>query len=77
MMQKRTMYCTLKETNVEAMVMEKRQGRGANATTTDMPLSCQNAKSCERTTFCRFVNPLTTRVPLTPEQPKNTPATTA
>lgn len=71
MMAKRPMFCTEKNMEVEALVQEKKSGRGSAATVSYAPLTCQNAKNCERTTFCRFVNPLTTRIPLTMPQASN------
>lgn len=63
MIEKKEMHCQERNMAVEALV-EKKKGRDAT------PISCTRMMECDRTTFCRFVNPLTTRTPLadTPEE---------
>ena len=56
MIQQKKMYCTEKEIEVDVLVDVK-----ARSTTI---AACNNMLYCEATTFCRFVNPLTTRNPL-------------
>lgn len=67
MIGKRMCYCMEKDTQVEAIVEEKRSGRGREAEKQVRFLRCSAAGACERSTFCRFVNPLTTRNPLSLE----------
>jgi len=50
-------YCQEKKKSVTALVEKK----GSCQTT----MSCNDMLFCDGTTFCRFVNPLTTRNPLT------------
>lgn len=57
MIEKKDLFCQLREENVEALVENK---RGKEPT----PVSCTKMIECDRTAFCRFVNPLTTRNPL-------------
>lgn len=61
---RRTCYCNEKETEVEAVVDEQKKGRGKNAEIRHSFLRCSNSSNCDKSTFCRFVNPLTTRNPL-------------
>ncbi|GHT01087.1 hypothetical protein FACS1894139_18200 [Planctomycetales bacterium] len=58
MLEKEDFFCVEKKGTVSALVDHKRHG-GA-------PMTCTEMLSCSATTFCRFVNPLTTRVPLKP-----------
>ncbi len=50
------MYCT--EKNIEVDVLKEITSRKKDIA------ACNNMLYCEATTFCRFVNPLTTRNPL-------------
>ncbi len=67
MIEKRKMHCTLQNKQVDSLV-EIRKARSAKAGEA-MPINCERAFECSRTTFCRFVNPLTTRNPLVPTEP--------
>lgn len=58
MLTKDSFFCQEKKKNVEALVEVK----GGNCN----PMTCTEMLSCAATTFCRFVNPLTTRNPLKP-----------
>jgi hypothetical protein len=62
MIGKRTCHCTEKDIEVEAIVEEKKAPRGGEARYAF--LRCSGAAACDKSTFCRFVNPLTTRNPL-------------
>ncbi len=64
MFNKRRCWCTLIGQEVEAIVEETRKGRGAKAERVYTFYTCAHAGRCDRTAFCRFVNPLTTRNPL-------------
>lgn len=50
------MFCTEKEKNVDVLLEITARKKDIAA--------CNNMLYCEATTFCRFVNPLTTRNPL-------------
>lgn len=62
MLSQEQLYCTQRETMVEVLVESQSQGK--NARQKKRPVSCARACECPKTTFCRFVNPLTTRNPL-------------
>ena len=68
MILKQTAYCTVRNMTVETLVEETKVG-GRKATVQRTPLTCARMAECPRTTFCRFVNPLTTRVPLEASAP--------
>ncbi len=61
MISKKTMFCSEKSEMVEALA-ETVKGKVA-------AVGCSNMVSCEATRFCRFVNPLTTRNPLSENEP--------
>lgn len=46
---------------VQALVETRNPGKPSEV---KEPLSCTQMAACAKTTFCRFVNPLTTRNPL-------------
>lgn len=75
MISRQQVYCSEQDKHIEALVEEKKAGRGKNAAVKRTVLNCTNVLNCPRTTFCRFVNPLTTRNPLRLEDP--VPETTA
>lgn len=56
MLAKNSFFCQEKQKNVKALVDKK--------TAHQAPMTCTEMLSCAATTFCRFVNPLTTRNPL-------------
>lgn len=60
MISKENIFCQELKGTVEVLV-ESKKGKVRN------PVSCTKAFECSRTTFCRFVNPLTTRIPLVME----------
>lgn len=64
MLTKDSFFCQEKKKNVEALVEKK--GGICN------PMTCTEMLSCAATTFCRFVNPLTTRNPLKTIEPAKT-----
>ena len=65
MIEKRKLHCSLKNKTVESLV-EIRKAKSGQPGEEVLPLNCVAAMTCPRTTFCRFVNPLTTRNPLVP-----------
>lgn len=56
MIEQEKMYCTEKAKEVDILVERTARKKEIAA--------CNNMLYCEATTFCRFVNPLTTRNPL-------------
>ena len=64
MVGKRACVCQAKKATVQALVQETKKGKGKNVEVSYKVLSCDNSRTCEKSLFCRFVNPLTTRVPL-------------
>ncbi len=71
MIGKKKCFCDTKAIEVMAIVEEISKTRKKSDGTIITYLNCDNAKSCDKETFCKFVNPLTTRIPLLPleEQP--------
>lgn len=64
MVHKEECFCEIRNGTVVAIVEESPTGRGRSRRITRHPIACTGVGSCPRTTFCRFVNPLTTRNPL-------------
>jgi|GEM_PF-1873119 len=56
-------HCEIRGMNVEILMVAMKKTRQKAATKT--PVRCQSASSCPKSSFCRFVNPLTTRIPVT------------
>ena len=69
MISKEVMFCAEQKAPVGVLVETVKAGRGKSAT--PHAIGCSNAHNCKRTVFCRFVNPLTVRLPLTPIQEAN------
>ncbi len=63
MLKKKKIYCGERKALVDALVDEKILKNGTVEVTV---MSCMDTAVCARTTFCRFVNPLTVRNPLDP-----------
>lgn len=55
-------YCEIRGAEVEIVLVKMKGGR--RKTATPLPLRCQGAAQCAKGSFCRFVNPLTTRLPV-------------
>ena len=64
MISKKACFCQLTEHRVEAIVEELVKGRGKARETIATILDCTASTKCSKSSFCRFVNPLTTRNPL-------------
>jgi hypothetical protein len=62
MIRKEQAFCTERRVVVEALLEETRVGKAKTAQ--KVPLACTRMGECAKTAFCRFVNPLTMRVPL-------------
>ncbi len=66
-------FCEVRKTNVIAYVEESARNRGRKQPSSRNPVACAESSTCPRTAFCRFVNPLTTRNPLTPADASASP----
>ena len=69
MISKTIMFCTEQKATVDVLIEKIKLGRNSSAQT--QAIGCNNAHKCKHTVFCRFVNPLTMRIPLTPIQATN------
>ena len=65
-------FCEIHKKNVEVLMVKLKKTKGTDGALT--PVRCQSASECPRSSFCRFVNPLTTRLPVVFD---NEPAKTA
>lgn len=57
-------YCALKETTVTAMIQAHRTGKGKNTSEQLTVIMCDGATQCNKSDYCKFVNPLSNRNPL-------------
>lgn len=64
MIDKKNCFCALQEKEVTAIVEEIAKGKGKNSEVIRTYLNCDSATTCNKEIFCKFVNPLTTRIPL-------------
>ncbi len=55
-------HCQLRNCEVEILYVTLKKGKSKNGVKT--PVRCQNAGECPRSSFCKFVNPLTTHFPV-------------
>jgi hypothetical protein len=55
-------YCALNEKEIVAIV-EESKAKGSKETVYTY-LTCENASECDRETFCKFINPLSNRIPI-------------
>ncbi len=55
-------HCEIRGTDVEILMVTLKKTKQKEATKT--PVRCQSAAECPKSSFCRFVNPLTTRLPV-------------
>lgn len=60
--EKVTGRCEVRDREVEIMVVRLKKSKQKAAVLT--PMRCNCSGECPRSTFCRFVNPLTTRLPV-------------
>ena len=68
-------FCEIRQQEVEILMLKMRKAKGKTAAMT--PLRCQNAAGCPKGSFCRFVNPLTTRLPVVFADPSAKPGESA
>ena len=55
-------HCEIRNAVVEVLMVKLKKSKQKTATLT--PVRCQSSSECPRSAFCRFVNPLTTRIPV-------------
>lgn len=70
--EKVTGHCQLRDKDVEILFVKLKKSKQKEAVRT--PMRCQNSGECPRSSFCKFVNPLTTRIPVDLGQGGENPA---
>ena len=60
--EKATGRCEIRGSDVEILMVRLKKGKQKAGTLT--PVRCQSSADCPRGAFCKFVNPLTTRIPV-------------
>lgn len=65
-------HCQLRDKDVEILFVKLKKGKQKEGVRT--PLRCQSSNECPRSSFCKFVNPLTTRIPVDLGTGDNKPA---
>ena len=62
MFEKVTGHCQLRNGAVELLFVNLKKGKGKEGTKT--PIRCQSSAECPKSAFCKFVNPLSNRIPV-------------
>ncbi len=62
MLEKVTGHCQLRGGDVEILFVELGKGKGKAGVKT--PVRCQSSGKCPKSAFCKFVNPLSNRIPV-------------
>ncbi|MCC8190707.1 MAG: hypothetical protein LIP77_08750 [Planctomycetes bacterium] len=57
-----TGHCEIRNQQVELLMVVLKKAKHKPGSRT--PLRCQSSGECPKSSFCRFVNPLTTRIPV-------------
>lgn len=55
-------HCQLQDAQVEILFVKLKKTKGKAGA--KMPIRCQSSSKCPRSTFCKFVNPLTNHMPV-------------
>lgn len=65
-------HCEIRGCKVEILMvkLKKTKQKGGSMA----PVRCQSAGDCPKSSFCRFVNPLTTRMPVNFDNPSEAEA---
>jgi len=63
LVEKVTGHCEIAGDKVEIVMMRMKKPKQKGPATLT-PLRCLNSVNCAKSSFCRFVNPLTTRIPV-------------
>lgn len=62
MFEKVTGHCQIRNANVELLFVNLKKGKSKDGTKT--PVRCQSSGECSKSSFCKFVNPLSNRIPV-------------
>lgn len=62
MFEKVSGHCQLRNISVEVVFVDLRKGKAKDGVKT--PVRCQSASECPKSAFCKFVNPLSNRIPV-------------
>lgn len=62
MFEKITGHCQERGHEVDILFVNLKKGKTKQGAKT--PIRCQSANECPRSTFCKFVNPLTNHIPV-------------
>ena len=60
--EKVTGHCEIRGKDVDILMVQLKKSKQKAGVRT--PVRCQSSSECPRSAFCRFVNPLTTRLPV-------------
>lgn len=55
-------HCEIRGMGVEILMMKMKKAKQKEECRT--PMRCQSSSGCPKNSFCRFVNPLTTHLPV-------------
>lgn len=55
-------HCQIRNCGVEILFVKLKKTKGKSGA--KMPVRCQSSGECARSTFCKFVNPLTNHIPV-------------
>ncbi len=55
-------HCQLRDASVEVLFVDLKKGKTKGGGKT--PVRCQSASECSKSAFCKFVNPLSNRIPV-------------
>ena len=55
-------HCEIRGCQVEILMVKLKKAKQKNGSLT--PIRCQSSGECAKSSFCKFVNPLTTRIPV-------------
>ncbi len=62
MFEKVSGHCQVRELDVDILFVSLKKGKTKQGAKT--PIRCQSSNECPRSTFCKFVNPLTNHIPV-------------
>lgn len=62
MFEKVTGHCQIRNSDVVLLFVDLKKGKSKDGTKT--PIRCQNSGDCPKSSFCKFVNPLSNRIPV-------------
>jgi hypothetical protein len=62
MFEKVTAHCQHRNSDVEILFVDLKKGKAKESAKT--PIRCQSSAECPKSAFCKFVNPLSNRIPV-------------